>query len=99
MRKKGSEASSTLPIPDSEGREARRLRREQESAAWKAESNAAREIVNALSAKYGVADVFLSDTTPELMATEMANMVADALTSDPPRYIFSTNPDRREKNS
>lgn len=68
--------------PDAEAREACRLRREQESAAWKAECKAAREVVNALSVKYGVADVFLSDTTPELIATELANMVADALTSN-----------------
>lgn len=70
--------------PDSVGREARRLRREQESAAWKAESNAAREIVNALSAKYGVEDVFRSDATPEWIATELAGMAADVLTSDRP---------------
>lgn len=68
--------------PYAEAREACRLRREQESAAWKAECKAAREVVNALSVKYGVADVFLSDTTPELIATELANMVADALTSN-----------------
>lgn len=70
--------------PDSVGREARRLRREQESAAWKAESDAARDIVNALSAKYGVEDVFRSDATPEWIATELAGMAADALTSDHP---------------
>lgn len=70
--------------PEPESREARRLRREQEYAARKAESQAAREIVNALSAKYGVEDVFRSDATPELIATELASMAADALTSDHP---------------
>ncbi len=70
--------------PEPESREARRLRREQEYAARKAESKAAREIVNALSAKYGVEDVFRSDATPEQIAAEIADMAADALTSDHP---------------
>lgn len=70
--------------PEPESREARRLRREQEYAARKAESKAAREIVNALSAKYGVEDVFRSYATPEQIAAEYASMAADALTSDHP---------------
>lgn len=70
--------------PEPESREARRLRREQEYAARKAESKAAREIVNALSAKYGVEDVFRSDATLEQIAAEYASMAADALTSDHP---------------